>query len=476
MPMKKYLLFVWIAVVFCFCNEDNFDISPMEADATCANIIDDEHFVSVSQASKVGSLFLNNNGNGNCVHTRNSSVVPEATSDKTAREIRTIYNENGVPCMYVINYESGGFVIVSATKNYYPILAYSETGSMNVEEAMKTGFSVWSEKTIQKIVESSSWGGDSQAEFQRMWVAYDKQEVEVAPLDALNDGVLFRQRMNELYELCPGYSFGPLTSARSFLSQSEYDSYVEKAELYGSPLEFTIVGYKRDPHERVGPLINTVWSQKSPFNGLCPQNCLAGCVAIAVAQIMRYHEWPATYNWSDMPNTTATIATQTLIADVGKAVDMEYGESASKSSIGKAALGFWAKGYNVELKEHKSWEVEDEIFINHRPVYMRGNQKEFMGFSWDGHAWVCEGAERWNTCANYFVEYLVNRSTNPSYSSCGLPAYWAPQRSSGSGYLLFYMNWGWGGEANAWYNFSDVDSEYGNFEYDRQNLYVYPKK
>lgn len=271
MPMKKYLLFVWIAVVFCSCNEDNFDISPMEADATCANIIDDEHFVSVSQASKVGSLFLNNNGNGNCVHTRNSSVVPEATSDKTAREIRTIYNENGVPCMYVINYESGGFVIVSATKNYYPILAYSETGSMNVEEAMKTGFSVWSEKTIQKIVESSSWGGDSQAEFQRMWVAYDKQEVEVAPLYALNDGVLFRQRMNELYELCPGYSFGPLTSARSFLSQSEYDSYVEKAELYGSPLEFTIVGYKRDPHERVGPLINTVWSQKVLLTGYVPK-------------------------------------------------------------------------------------------------------------------------------------------------------------------------------------------------------------
>jgi hypothetical protein len=87
---------------------------------------------------------------------------------------------------------------------------------------------------------------------------------------------------------------------------------------------------------------------------------------------MRYHEWPATYNWSDMPNTTATIATQTLIADVGKAVDMEYGESASKSSIGKAALGFWAKGYNVELKEHKSWEVEDEIFINH----VRSNIKE----------------------------------------------------------------------------------------------------
>ena len=107
MPMKKYLLFVWIAVVFCSCNEDNFDISPMEADATCANIIDDEHFVSVSQASKVGSLFLNNNGNGNCVHTRNSSVVPEATSDKTAREIRTIYNENGKMMQQIHNGDHG---------------------------------------------------------------------------------------------------------------------------------------------------------------------------------------------------------------------------------------------------------------------------------------------------------------------------------------------------------------------------------
>lgn len=480
MPMKKYLLFVWIAVAFCSCNEDNFDISPMEADATCANIINDEHFVSVSQASKVGSLFLNNNGNGNCVHTRNSSVVPGATSDKTAREIRTIYNEKGVPSMYVINYEGGGFVIVSATKNYYPILAYSETGSMNVEEAMKTGFSIWANETEQNIVESAFQEEEVQDEFRKMWAVYDVPEMEKQSLKTMNDsyqdGTLFRQRMNELYGLCPGYSFGPLTSARSFLSQSEYESYVAKAELYGSPLEFTIVGYKQDPHEKVGPLINTVWHQGSPFNGLCPPNCAAGCVAIAMAQIMKYHEWPSAFNWSDMPNMTATVATQTLIADIGSAVDMEYGKE-SKSNIAKAKVGFEIRGYTAVRKAHKSWEVEDEIFINRRPVYMRGNQKEFMGFSWDGHAWVCEGAERWSTCVNYFVEYLVNRSTNPSYSSCGLPAYWAPQRSSGSGYLLFYMNWGWGiNNGNAWYNFSDVNSGNGDFKHDRENLYVVPNK
>ena len=182
---------------------------------------------------------------------------------------------------------------------------------------------------------------------------------------------------------------------------------------------------------------------------------------------MKYHEWPSAFNWSDMPNMTATVATQTLIADIGSAVDMEYGKE-SKSNIAKAKVGFEIRGYTAVRKAHKSWEVEDEIFINRRPVYMRGNQKEFMGFSWDGHAWVCEGAERWSTCVNYFVEYLVNRSTNPSYSSCGLPAYWAPQRSSGSGYLLFYMNWGWGiNNGNAWYNFSDVNSGNGDFKHHR---------
>ncbi|RGX77906.1 Spi family protease inhibitor, partial [Bacteroides stercorirosoris] len=30
--------------------------------------------------------------------------------------------ENNLPLMYIINYNKGGFIIISATKNYYPIL------------------------------------------------------------------------------------------------------------------------------------------------------------------------------------------------------------------------------------------------------------------------------------------------------------------------------------------------------------------
>lgn len=475
--MKKYLLYAWVAVIFCSCSESGLDTVPMDVDAACVNIVNDENFVSVSQASEVAGLFMNANGNEGNVTTRNGSVA----ADKVVKDIKTIYGEDKTPSMYVINYEGGGFVIVSATKNYYPILAYSETGSMNVEAAMKTGFSVWADEAKQNIEESNSQDEEMLDEFRKMWALYEVQPVtataNAAPTGTYEDGVIFRKRLGELYSLCPGYSFGPLTSARSFLSQSEYDSYVAKAELYGSPLEFTIVGYKSDPHETVGPLINTAWHQNAPFNALCPPNCPAGCVAIAMAQIMKYHEWPPAFNWSDMPNTTATLSTQTLIADIGDAVDMEYGTDASSSNIDKAQIGFGIRGYTAVKKDHDFEEVEKEIFLHHRPVYMRGNQKNFIGISWDGHAWVCEGADRWSTCANYFVEYLVNRSTNPSYSSCGIPSYLNPQRSSGSGYLRFYMNWGWGMDnGNGWYSFSSSDSGNGDFKYDRKNLYVSPNK
>ena len=54
--------------------------------------------------------------------------------------------------------------------------------------------------------------------------------------------------------------------------------------------------------ERVEPLLRTTWGQDAPFNLHCPekpneqgdmQHCRVGCVACAMAQVMRYHAFPA---------------------------------------------------------------------------------------------------------------------------------------------------------------------------------------
>lgn len=288
---------------------------------------------------------------------------------------------------------------------------------------------------------------------------------------------MFRERLGELYTLCPGYSFGPLSSARSFLSQSDYESLVEKANFYGSPLEFTIVGYNSN-NRKVGPLMNTKWGQEGGYSALCPNEYPAGCVAIAMAQIEKYHEWPQSFDWSGMANDRPTSASQSLIAMIGKAVNMEYGKDESGASLGDAKRGFEAMGYAVSKKDHDMWDVESEIYFRGRPVYMTGDRKNFIGIAWKGHAWVCDGAEEYGSSYSYFVEYLVNRSTNPSYSSCGFPNYMNPTTTSfGSGRIYFHMNWGWYGTGNGWFSGNNVNpTDDRNYQYDRENLYVSPLK
>lgn len=48
--------------------------------------------------------------------------------------------------------------------------------------------------------------------------------------------------------------------------------------------------------ESITPMLNSVWSQTSPFNKQCPllngKNTYAGCSAVALAQVMRYWRYP----------------------------------------------------------------------------------------------------------------------------------------------------------------------------------------
>jgi uncharacterized delta-60 repeat protein len=66
-----------------------------------------------------------------------------------------------------------------------------------------------------------------------------------------------------------------------------------------------------NPLDDVQPLVRTDWQQRNPYNYLCPLGnggtCLAGCIAVAAAQIMKYHNWPTTgtgnptYFWDGDP-------------------------------------------------------------------------------------------------------------------------------------------------------------------------------
>ena len=115
-------------------------------------------------------------------------------------------------------------------------------------------------------------------------------------------------------------------------------------------------------------LITTMWSQEDPYNKYCPQvngappecngRAPAGCVAIAMAQIMRYYRCPIkgvgshsyywqyggrylsanfnhSYDWLSMPDTLDSATSYQIdqvaqaIYDIGVAVEMNYGPEGS---------------------------------------------------------------------------------------------------------------------------------------------------
>ena len=55
------------------------------------------------------------------------------SSEKTIKEIIPIKDSNGKILMYAVNYDDG-YIIVSATKKYYPILADVERGTFSIED------------------------------------------------------------------------------------------------------------------------------------------------------------------------------------------------------------------------------------------------------------------------------------------------------------------------------------------------------
>lgn len=190
------------------------------------------------------------------------------------------------------------------------------------------------------------------------------------------------------------------------------------------------------------PLDAIEWNQDLPYNALIPGNegiadrdeqYATGCVATAMAQIMKYHTYPqqgigrktyvsngntysadfgsATYDWSGMANryensysgTTAENAVAELMYHVGVALNMNYGK------IGTGGSGTSTQAVATALKTHFGYSTgtkyiarnsdpyktndvlwESTIYnelIEGRPVCYGGDDK----YSDSGHAFVCDG-------------------------------------------------------------------------------------
>lgn len=443
------------ALLFTACSEDlNVDVvdsSTMMEKQTTVSTETDSPYVSESQALFVAEKFQN---------------IPLTRSNGEAN-VQTIFNENNSPLMYIINYPDNRFIIVGATRNYYPILAYSDKNNFSLNQ--ESGCVEWLNETTFAIKDSENQSEEIISQMKFLWNFYEEPQTNATMQTRATseEDQVMMARVSELRNLYPGYSFRPLSqcSANDFplYGADTYAHLCNLASDFSSPLQYTICAINNKSYtQAVDPLLQTAWGQGSPLNNLYAGHDI-GCVTVAMAQIMKFHQFPYQYVWGNIPNNQAN--TNILIADLVSALGINPNQDQVGVAIDKAKTVFESFQYSVTKKSHNASDVENELTLRERPVYMRGTNSS----TGSGHAWVCDGVSKTKYETSYFIECRQGGAGSYYYY---MPE--SPNSIESTGNSKFHMNWGWNGNGDGWFLSNNVNSINGNYQGDRTNLYVTP--
>lgn len=445
--------------------------------------------VSIEKAIDIASKFLNYRAFPNLASRsegyKETDGLPIVISD-----------DNGNPAIYVINYKSGGFVLVSATRNYYPILAFSDKGSFQVpREKESNGSTLWLNNTKKSITNCLTLNDSIKADIQALWNNYDMPTETSESRSTGSTPEAIQACWNRLYELeaqhaGEGWTFTTLENGESIFSGAGYsNTYNElcfSAEFNHSPLNCSVLGWRLSTlREEVGPFIATQWGQNAPFDNLM-EGEKPGCAAVAVAQVMKYYEHPQsmnlngyTFSWNNIPINVVENSDQPwLMKLVSIAVNTHHVASYHYTTPFGLIDGLNSLLYNVQRNNFSANETTEYLYNNKKPIIMLGNSTnlswipgqsnlEYIGNS---HYWICDGAL---TLTPNILEYFTEWQP---YSNGTFVRGWNtadnPGKLQSVTYVYYHMNWGWRGNNDGWYGFNDVNSGNGNFEHSRENFYI----
>ena len=203
-------------------------------------------------------------------------------------------------------------------------------------------------------------------------------------------------------------------------------------------------------------LCTTKWNQDYPYNYYCPTNqagpggrVYAGCVATAMAQVMKFWNHPTqgqgqhtynyggswsanfgatTYDWENMPNSISSSSPQvqidavaTLIYHCAVSMNMQWSVNGSGAYSAEvpSAISSYFKYTNAAVYQNRdnfsytNWKSKlVESFDMGWPLYYSGQSSD------GGHAFVCDG-----------------------YNDEG----------------LFHFNFGWSGSGDGFFDFDEID-------------------
>lgn len=367
-----------------------------------------------------------------------------------------------------------------------PILGYSTEGNFNTANMTQSNIAYWVELQKEITHLQDEIPDSCKREFNKMWRKYISNNIKMAKTRADNDEVeqLIRSSVTKWQQ--EGYT---VYTMNNYIYSSEYQSLSEskKEEIkhsltmhanpnYGDIYSKSFMLVKEESEgSQQNQLLSTTWGQQNGFNQYTPNQYPAGCVAVAVGQIMKYHQYPTSFNWNGMPNTYATETTARFLKDVGESVDTKYNADGSSAKIEDALSALKnVYGYtNARKVDHNSDDVLKQLDLK-RPVYMRGyDPVGILGLKRNGHAWVCDGYSASSKTTTWILKTLEDTPTGITPRKF-TSAYTDTEVSS---FIYFHMNWGWSGSYNGMYYYNDVNiPELDlNFSHGRENIIdIYP--
>ena len=281
-----------------------------------------------------------------------------------------------------------------------------------------------------------------------------------------NDGFVIVSGDDSLTELV-GYS-----DSGSFDPDNMPDNMRSWLQAYSGYVASVQAGDSKAKRQQLGnvttivvrPFVTTEWNQGEPYDRLTPlldngAHCATGCVATAMAQVMKYYEWPergegsnsyeydpygtlsmdfsqSVYDWENMLDIYSSYyeegnivpeyndgqagAVAKLMYDCGISVNMMYGESsgAYDPAIPNAFKSYFKYKSDIYYRDNMSSKEFMDVLLSEldekRPVLICG-----AGLG-GGHAFVGDGYD-----SNNFV----------------------------------HINWGWGGYSDGYFNVNYLDPE-----------------
>lgn len=272
-----------------------------------------------------------------------------------------------------------------------------------------------------------------------------------------------------------GYNYF-VESAKSFVSDSRVEIAPGRDDLIMARYKDTIY-----THEVNKPLLEVNWNQNWPENMFCP-NKIAGCVPVAVAQIMSYLKPNIDINlsFSERPYDHLTIDWTELnkhvnslpIKNPGETVISSHLTDCNSTEDNHTKLAALIRQIGHEAKatynEYSTGAYPDyAVDILNKYTKTKGVYAAPSGFhgnlgansigiifgytsSGSGHAWVADGSALFAT--SYITYYGYNPITK-EYESKDV-------KSESSTYI--HYNWGWGGSCNGYFLENVFDTTKGS--------------